>query len=87
MAVQFPIRPQISSSEVECKDYFFSHMTAVTSDIGSVEYIRELRDFAVDSKTGKIYVADENARVTIFSETLEYMDTFTHRDVESHVVL
>ena len=83
MAVRFPEGSQISSTEDECRDYLFTHMTAVMTRGKSTEELWKPRAIAIDSNTGEIYVAEGNSRVTIFSETLEFLKTFTHKNMKS----
>ena len=83
MAARFPVGSQISSIEEECRDYLFSHMTAVAAKGNSDGELWSPRGIAIDSNTGKIYVAEEISRVTIFNETLEFLGTFMHKDMHS----
>ena len=79
MAALFPEGPHISSTEEE---YSFSHMTAVALETDST-YDCGLCNIAIDSNTGKIYVVEDNLRVTIFSDTLEFLITFTLENMVS----
>ena len=79
MAALFPEGPQISSTGEE---YSFSHMTAAATEIDST-FHRGFCSIAIDSNTGKIYVVDDHPSVTIFSDTLEFLITFTLENVAS----
>ena len=81
MTVRSPEGSHISSSEHECRDYLFSYMTAVAAEGKSAGELWRPRAIAIDSNTSKIYVVEGIPRVTIFSETLEFLNTFTHKSI------
>ena len=81
MAGLFPEESQVSRIEDECSLY--SHMIAVAAEGKSAGELWRPRAIAIDSNTGKIYVADEISHVNIFSETLEFLKAFTYDNMKS----
>ena len=64
------------------EEYSFSHMKAAAIRLKAI-HNSGICGIAIDSNTGKIYFAANNACVTIFSDTLEFLKSFTLENVVS----
>ena len=64
------------------------HLTAVAKKIKALGELWHPHGVAIDPATNHIYVAEENffynfARVSIFSESGEYLNSYTHEDMKA----
>ena len=61
----------------------FGHLVAVAERGSSLEKLISPRGVAIDSCTNQIYVVDCYARISIFSDNGEFLNTFSHENLES----
>ena len=72
----------------ETQNYFFDHLIACIKKGRAPGELWYPHGFAIDSNSNQIYVAEGNlgenniARVSIFSETGEFLNTFSHPDMK-----
>ena len=90
MAVRFPDTSQ-TVDPAETDNYSFDHLIACVKEGGAPGELWYPHGVAIDSTKNEIYVAEGNsisfggnniARVSIFSETGEFLNTFSHPDMK-----
>ena len=84
MAVRFPDIPRTVDPAETHNDCYFDHLIACVKNGQAPGELWEPSGVAIDSNNIQIYVVegDNIARVSIFSETGEFLNTFSHPDMK-----
>ena len=87
MAITFPSSHSVTLAEVHVSE-IFDHLVACAPRGKTLGELHSPRSVAIDSVTNKIYVVEGSilpyhARVSIFSEAGEYLNSYTHEDLKA----
>ena len=87
MTFRFSERLQLFDTAGTFIDHCFDHLTAVAKEGKSPGELCSTNSVAIDPATNYIYVAEGNyacfGRVSIFSLSGEFINSYTHKDMES----